>query len=193
MLYKAIELKATLLFAFRARKCDTITVPQSTTFSWTLSVETSPKKPRYILVAFQTDRAGNQDSNTSNFDHCNLKTTYIMMNQERYPAVDYNLSFPNQQFSRAYEDAASFSEKFYGMDELITQSNITLSDFKALFPIMVFDVTERSERLKSSVIYLQTKATFNTAVAADTEAFAVVISDRLLNFQSDGQNMAVVY
>ena len=41
-----------------------------------------------------------------------------MLNQEIYPAVDYNLSFPNQQFSRAYYDAAKFSEKFYGMNDL---------------------------------------------------------------------------
>ena len=44
-LYKTIESKATLPVAFRARQCDTITVPQSTTFSWRLSVKTSPEKP----------------------------------------------------------------------------------------------------------------------------------------------------
>ena len=115
------------------------------------------------------------------------------MNQERYPAVDYNLSFPNQQFSRAYREASTFSEKFYGMDQLITQCNITPSDFKDLFPIMVFDVSKQSERLKSSTVDIQVKATFNTAVPTGTEAFAVVISDKLLNFQSDGQKMSVVY
>lgn len=192
-LYKTIESKATLPVAFRSRECDTITVPQSTTFSWKLSVKTSPEKPRYILVAFQTNRDGNQEANPSIFDHCDLKNMYIMMNQERYPAVDYNLSFPNQQFSRAYHDAAKFSEKFYGMDQLVTQSNITPSDFKELFPIMVFDVSKQSERLKSSVVDIQIKATFNTAVPAGTEAFAVVISDKLLNFQSDGAKMSVVY
>jgi hypothetical protein len=118
---------------------------------------------------------------------------YIMLNQERYPAVDYNLSFPNQQFSRAYRDAATFSEKFYGMNELITQGNITPSDYKDLFPLMVFDVSKQSERLKSSVVDVQIKATFNAAVPAGTEAFAVVISDKMLQFQSDGQKMTVVY
>lgn len=192
-LYKTIETKTTLPVAFRARQCDTITVPRSTTFSWRLSVKTSPEKPRYILVGFQTDRDGDQEANPSIFDHCDLKNMYIMMNQERYPAVDYNLSFPNQQFSRAYYNTATFSEKFYGMDQLVTQSNITPSDFKDLFPIMVFDVSKQSERLKSGVVDIQIKATFNTAVPAGTEAFAVVISDRMLNFQSDGAKMSVMY
>jgi len=101
-LYKTIETKATLPVAFRARQCDTITVPQSTTFSWRLGVKTSPEKPRYILVGLQTNRDVDQTANPAIFDHCDLKNMYIIMNQERYPAVDYNLSFPNQQFSRAY-------------------------------------------------------------------------------------------
>ena len=192
-LYKTIESKATLPVAFRSRQCDTITVPQSTTFTWRLGVKTSPEKPRYILVAFQTARDGNQEANPSLFDHCDLKNMHIMMNTERYPAVDYNLSFPNQQFARAYYNTATFTEKFYGMDQLITQSNISPSDFKDLFPIMVFDVSKQSERLKSGVIDIQIKATFNAAVPAGTEAFAVVVSDRLLNFQSDGAKMSVVY
>lgn len=192
-LYKTIESKASLPMVYRARQCDTITVPQSTTFSWRLSVKTSPEKPRYVIVGFQTGKDGDQETNPSVFDHCNLKNMYVMLNQDRYPAVDYNLSFRDQQFSRAYRNAAFFGEKIYGMDSLITQSNINPSDFKDLFPIFVFDVSKQSERLKSSVVDVQIKATFNEEVPAATAAFAVVISDRLLTLQSDGQKMSVVY
>ena len=107
-----------------------------------------------------------------------------MLNQERYPAVDHNLSFPNQQFLRAYYDAAKFSKNFYGMNDLITHSNITPANFRDKFPLMVFDVSKQSERLKSSVVDIQIKATFNAAVPARTEAFVVVISDRMLQFQT---------
>lgn len=153
----------------------------------------SPEKPRYIIVGFQINRVGSQEANPSVFDHCNLKNMFILLNQERYPAVDCNLSFPNQQLSRAYRDAATFSEKFYGMNDLITHSGITPSDYRDLFPLMVFDVSKQSERLKISIMDVQIKATFNAAVPAGTEAFALVISDRLLNLQSDGQKMSVVY
>ena len=95
-----------------------------------IECEDIPEQPRYIIVAFQTDKDRNQEANPSIFDHCDLTNMYIMLNQERYPAVDHNLSFPNQQFSRAYYDASKFSEKFYGMNDLITQSNITPVDFK---------------------------------------------------------------
>ena len=34
---------------------------------------------------------------------------------------------------------------------------------------------------------------FDENVPADTQAFAVTISDRLINFQSDGNKMSVLY
>ena len=191
-LFKSIESKATIPIAFRAHLCDTITVPQSMSFSWQLGVKTAPEKPRYIIVAFQTEKDGDQEKNPAIFDHCSLKNMYVMMNQVRYPAVDYSLSFPEQQVSRAYWDAAMFSEKFYGMDQLITQSGITPSDFRDLFPIMVFDVSKQTERLKSSVVDVKIKATFGANVPADTQAFAVLIADRIVNLQSDGRKMSVI-
>ncbi|XP_065650614.1 uncharacterized protein LOC136078745 [Hydra vulgaris] len=169
ILYKSIEPKVTIPVNFRVQQCDNIPVSQSTIFSWRLSVKTSPEKPRYIVVGFQTNKDGGQDLNLSIFDR-GLKNMYIILNQERYPAVDYNLSFLNHQFSRTYRDLSLFSEKFYGMNELITQSNIIPSDYKDLYPLFVIDVSKQSERLKSSVVDVQIKATYNAAVAADTEA-----------------------
>ena len=40
-----------------------------------------------------------------------------MLNNKRYPEFDYNLSFPANQFSRAYGDAAEFRTKFFNMNE----------------------------------------------------------------------------
>ena len=79
------------------------------------------------------------------------------------------------------------------MDELVSNPNITPIDYKSLFPLFVFDVSKQSERIKNSVTDIQIKAQFNANVPANTEAFAVVISDRMLKFQSDGNKMSVVY
>ena len=123
----------------------------------------------------------------------NLKNAYVTLNSDRYPAVDYNLSFPNQKLSRVYGDAALFGAKFFGMDEFITQSNITPSDYKTLYPLFTFDVSKQKEKLKSSVVKIQIKANFTENVLANTRAFAQVISDKMLSFQSDGNIMSVVY
>ena len=116
-IYKEIESEVSLPVPYRTRQCDTITVPRATTFAWRLGVKNTPEKPRWIVIGFQT-----------------LKNMYVMLNSSRYPAVDYNLSFANQQFSRAYGDASLFGIRYFGMDELITRSNISPADYKTLYP-----------------------------------------------------------
>lgn len=192
-LYKIIESKVSLPVAYRMRQCDTISVPETSHFSWRLTVTSSPEKPRYIIIGFQTNKGLNQEANPSVFDHIDVRNMYVMLNSTRYPAVDYNMSFPNQQFSRAYGDTASFRSKFYNMDELVSNPNITPSDYKDLYPLFVFDVSKQSARLKLSVTDITIKMQFNQNVPAQTSAYAVVISDKMLNFQSDGNKMSVVY
>ena len=192
-LYKLIEAKATLPVAYRMRQCDSISVPQSTSFTWRLSVKSSPEKPRYIIVGFQTGKDDDQEQNPSIFDNVDVSNMYATLNSTRYPAVDYNMSFPKQQFSRAYGDATAFRSKFYHMDELISNPNITPTDYKTLYPLFVFDVSKQSERLKNSITDIQIKTQFNANVPVGTEAFAIVISDKMLTFQSDGNKMSVIY
>ena len=121
-----------------------------------------------------------------------LSNAYVMLNSDRYPAVHYNLSFSNLKFSRVCGDAALFGVKFFGMDELITQSSITPSDYKTRYPLFTFDVSKQKEKLKSSVVDIQIKANFTENVPANTRAFALFISDKMLSFQSDGNKMSVI-
>ena len=192
-LYKIIESKSTLPVGFRMRQCDSMSVPQSTNFTWRLSVKSSSEKPRFIIVGFQTRKDGDQNENPSVFDNVDVKNMHVMLNSTRYPVIDYNISFPRQQFSRLYGDAATFRSKFYHMDELVSNPNITPSDYKTLYSMFVFDVSKQSDRLKNSVLDIQIKMQFNQNVPVGTEAFALVISDRLLSFQSDGNKLSVIF
>ena len=70
-----------------------LSVPESTSFTWRLSIKTAPEKPRFIIVGFQTAKDGDQTKNSSSFDHVNLKNAYVTLNSDRNPEVIYNLSF----------------------------------------------------------------------------------------------------
>ena len=191
-IYKTSESKVQLPVAYRTRQYDMLSVPESKSFTWRLSVETAPEKLRFIIVGFQRAKDGDQTENPSTFDHVNLRNAYVTLNSDRYPAVDYNLSFANQHFSRLYDDAALFAVKFFGINELITQSYITPSDYKTLYPLFTFDVSKKKEKLKSSVVDIKIKANFTENVHANTRVFALVISDKMLSFQSDGKKMSVI-
>ena len=115
-----------------------------------------------------------------------------MLNSNKYPTLDYNLSFPAQQFRRAYGDATEFRSKFFNMDGLISKPNFTPAEYKTLYPLFLFDVSKQSEKLKYSTTDIQIKTNFNDNVPTGTQAFAVTISDISIDFQSDGNKMSVV-
>ena len=118
---------------------------------------------------------------------------YVLLNNEKYPESEHNLSFAKNHFSRAYRDASVFSEKFYGMNEIIAQFNISPSDYRDLYPLFVFDVSRQSsEKLNSTVVDFTVKAKFNTTVPANPNAFAVVISDKTIKLYTSGTNFNVI-
>ena len=192
-LYKIIERKEKIPVGYRMIQCDSASIPQALMFSWRLSVKSSPEVPRFIIVGFQTNKIGNQKQNPSIFDNVNVSNIYVMLNSTRYPTTDYNISFLSQKYSRVYGDVAEFRSKFFNMDELISNPNITPLDYKDLYPLFLFDVSKQSEKLKYSTTDIQIKMHFSAIPPANVHAYAVIISDRLINFQSDGNKFSVVF
>ena len=192
-LYKIIERKEKVSVGYRMIQCTSISVPQHNSFSWRLSVKSSPEVPRFIIIGFQTEKNNDQEKNNAQFDNLNVQNIYVMLNSNRYPALDYDLDFPTQKIGRAYGDVAEFRSKFFNINELISNPCISAYEYKNLYPLFLFDVSKQSERLKYSTTDIQVKVTFEGNPGAGTEGYAVIISDRLINFQSDGNKMSVVF
>ena len=193
---KVIEKKEKIPVGYRMLQCDTSQVPTNQkSFTWRLGVKSSPDIPRFIIVGFQSGRNNNQEQNPAIFDHLYIRNIYVTLNAKRYPDTDYDNDFNKNQYSRIYGDASSFRKKFFNMDELVSNSGINPLDYKNLFPLYVFDVTKQSEKLKTSVSDIHIKAFFDNDPAgannppANTMAYAVIISDRLFHFVSDGSKV----
>ena len=192
-LYKIIERKEKIPVGYRMIQCDSALISQnSTNFSWRLSVKSSPEVPRFIIVGFQAGKSGNQQQNPSIFDNVDVNNIYVMLNSVRYPTVDYNIYFGENRFSRVYGDATNFRSKFFNIDELISNPSIDSIEYKDLYPLFLFDVSKQSEKLKYSTTDIQIKIHFRQGLAANTQVYGVIISDRLINFQSDGNKFSVV-
>ena len=197
-LNKIIEKKEKIPVGYRMLQCDNIPVPAGAPFTWRLGVKSSPDIPRFIIVGFQTNKNDHQERNPAIFDHCNVRNIYVTLNAKRYPDIDYENDFLVNKFSRIYGDASTFRKKFYNMDEMLSNSGINPPNYKNLFPLFVFDVTKQSEKLKTSVSDIHIKASFNRTPGvgggtanppAGTMAYAVIISDRLFHFVSDGSKI----
>ena len=201
---KIIEKKEKIPVGYRMLQCDSTQVPTDIkTFTWRLGVKSSPDIPRFIIVGFQSGKNNRQSQNPAIFDHLFVRNIYVTLNAKRYPDIDYENDFTKNQYSRIYGDTALFRKKFYNMDELVSNPGINPIDFKDLYPLYLFDVSKQSEKLKTSVSDIHIKATFNNNPnagvdaagnpnphpPAGTMAYAVIISDRLFHFVSDGSKI----
>ena len=187
---KIIEKKEKIPVGYRMLQCDSSQVPAtSTNFTWRLGVKSSPDIPRFIIVGFQTNKNNSQAFNPAIFDNLNVRNIYVTLNAKRYPDTDYDNDFIENHFSRLYGDAALFRKKFYNMDELVSNCGINPQEYKTIYPLFVFDVTKQSEKLKTSVSDIHIKATFGNNPGNNTMAYAVIISDRLFHFVSDGSKI----
>ena len=194
-LNKIIEKKEKIPVGYRMLQCDNTSIT-GTNFTWRLGVKSSPDIPLFIIVGFQIERNNNQQQNPARFDNCDIGNIYVTLNAKRYPDTDYDIDFNENRFCRIYGDSSTFRKKFYNMDELVSNHNINPVDYKNLYPIFVFDVTKQSEKLKTAVSDIHVKMRFNTNPALDNAnnprnvmAYAVIISDRLFHFVSDGSKI----
>ena len=192
-LYKSIESKSVLEVGFRMRQCTSIALPQTSTYTWRLGVKSLPEKPRYMIIGFQTDKDNDGTKNTAVFDHCELTNMYILLNNTRYPAIDLNIDFKKNMYENVYKNLADFPRKYYGIDALVSNINVDPVSFKDLYPIFVFDLTKQSERLQQGVVDITVEMMFHSNIKEKTIAYALLISDRKLKFQSDGKKMNVIF
>ena len=93
-LYKFIESKETIPVGYRMLQCVNASVLQTTLFTWNLKSTESTEVPRFIIVGFQTNKSNNQRQNPTIFNKVGVKNIYATLNSRKYPATDYNISFP---------------------------------------------------------------------------------------------------
>ena len=68
------------------------------TFDWSLGVRTAPEKPRHVLIAFQSDRSGNQNKNPALFHHLSAPQVSVVLNDATYPARDVIADFKKHRY-----------------------------------------------------------------------------------------------
>lgn len=192
-LTKYIVDKKSFSIHFSGRYCESLQINAgSRQLSWRISVTSGIEKPRWIIIGFQTDRNMTQEQNPAIFDHLNLENCYVTLNSKQYPVNEIKTNFTINDYSKLYEMMSSFKREHYGFNNLIGGTQISMYNFKKLFPILVLDVRKQKDKLKSGVVDMQLKLFFSEAVPNNTLVYAVILSDRLFKLQSDGENLKVI-
>ena len=150
------------------------------------------EKPRYIIIAFQTDKSDDQEQNPAVFDNLSLTNAYVTMTSERFLTSDIITNFAINDYVKLYDMYDSFKKDYYGIDSLVGGTQVDFPAFKTLFPILVFDVRKQNEKLRTGVTDIQVKLFFSANVPANTNPYGCIISDRFFKMSSDGKKMRVV-
>ena len=147
------------------RQYETFSLPQTRSTVWGFGVSSAPENPRWVLVGLQTDKSGNQENNTANFNHCNLTNMQVWLNHSRYPSADMATDITKEQHAGVYKSFYDFANRYCGIDNLLAGSAVSPSAFKSLHPIHAFDVSKQRERLTVGVVDLIVRMEFSAMLS----------------------------
>jgi hypothetical protein len=184
LLAKNIEIP----FGFLTKKVRSIPVPQSTDFTW--FVNTESEKIEGIVLFFQTTSRNSQTENPAIFSHCSLTNAKVLLNKESYPGIDLRNDFGAGRYKFLYERYVAFGKKHFGRNI----PEISPSEFKTLYPLIVFDVGNQPERSTGHAVDIEIEAHFSAAIPANTIAYAVIFYNKMVTLRSLGEKkMGLIY
>ena len=179
---------------FKSRKVDEKIV-DSANWSWRVAVTSGNETPRFLILGFQTGdkniqngEANTKTANPSVFDHCRVDHAQVKMLGRLYPSQVEVLNFPGNQYSKAYKNAANFRELYDGTPDLFSHFAINPIDFKNLYPLFVFNVSNQIPKTISAVVEVVFNVKFEAA-PANTTAYCLTISDKIFDLKGDGSKM----
>ena len=77
------HLKKNIIMTFRTWELfEYPLLPATTRHVWPIKTSNQLEKPRYILLAFQTNRKNQNSTNASRFDNCNIRNVKLFLNSQ---------------------------------------------------------------------------------------------------------------
>lgn len=179
---KMISRNESLLLPFRTWDLYELPlIPQTTRHTWSVKTTSQVNKPRYVIVAFQTNRNNIIGSDFSMFDHCNITNLKLYLNNERYPYDDMNLCFNESHFHELYHIVQSIQQNYYHDVSFYNPVGLDIANFMNR-PIFAFDCSRSDETVKTGMVDVRIEIEASTNIAANTSAYCLIIHDNLIQY-----------
>lgn len=147
------------------------TLPQTTRQSWTVKTSSQLEKPRFVVLAFQTDRKNNLKKDMSLFDACDLQNIKLYLNSQYYP---YDNIHGDQAIF--YEMFTRFQNSYYGNNSN-TSSVVSLETFKSKTPLYVIDCSRQNDSIKSGPVDVRLEFEAKNNFPDKTTAYCLLLHD----------------
>ena len=77
------------------------------------------------------------------------------------------------------------------MNELVTDPSIAVTEYRDICPLFVFDVSKYEQVKKVSQANVKLEAEFSANPPENTQVYALIISDCIGSFKSNGTELSV--
>lgn len=147
--------------------------------TWQLHVTTHLERPRYVLLALQTNKRNIATEKAVNFDHCKIRNVKAFLNEKSFPYDNLSLNISKNNTALLYEMYCNFRESYYGKyaDPLVSQR-----EFKLQYPLIVIDCSKQNEAVKSGAIDVRLEIEAEEMFPANTTGFCVLLHDRIVDY-----------
>lgn len=183
-LLRWIDKKLTIPMHFRSWELyENPAVQQTDKIIWPIKTSAQVHAPRYVIIAFQTNKNNLITANKSNFDHCRLRDVKVYLNSEIYPYENLNLDFANNKYLLLYDMYARFQESYHhnrSSDTAIPFWNFT--EFRQNAPLIVIDCSRQNESLKKGMVDIRIEMQMDANVPANTIAYCLILHDNLVTY-----------
>ncbi|KAG8265546.1 hypothetical protein J6590_108555 [Homalodisca vitripennis] len=133
------------------------------------------EKPRYVIIALQTNRKDNVDKNPSHFDFCKLENVKLYLNSKYYPYDNLN-----GNKSLLYDLYSRFQSSYYsGSDD---QPCLDKTLFLAKAPFFVIDCSKQVEALKMGSLDVRIEIQTSEEIPPNMAAYCLIIHDALIQY-----------
>ncbi|XP_043280368.1 uncharacterized protein [Venturia canescens] len=155
-------------------------LPSTTKHVWTVKTSNQLEKPRFVILAFQTNRKATRTANASRFDHCGITNVKLFLNSQCYPYGKLNLDVQRNQYAQLYEMYSNFQSAYY--NEKDAEPLLTKGDFIAHAPIIVIDCSKQNDTLKLAPVDVRIELEADSNFPAGTTAYCLILHDRIVDY-----------
>lgn len=149
-------------------------LPRSDKQSWAIKTSSKLEKPRYVVLAFQTDRKNQKKKDASQFDVCSLTDVKLYLNSNYYPYDNVK-----GDYCIFYEMFHNFQKSYYERNSSCT---VDYDTFKNNVPLFVIDCSKQVDNLKSGPVDVRLEFESSTNFPDKTTAYCLLIHDSHLMY-----------
>jgi hypothetical protein len=179
-LLKYLQQDKSILLSFRSwHSCEKPLPSNAERTEWQVQTSTHFERPRYVILAFQTNKRNVATENVTKFDHCNVRNVKLFLNEKSYPYDNFNLNFTKKKIDIIYDMYSKFRHSYYGKQP---SPFLTYDKFLELAPMFIIDCSKQNEAVKSGSVDVRLEIEAESNFPDGTTAYCILIHDRIVEY-----------